>query len=63
MVTFLAASGINQAIPKFKEDGIDGELLLEAFDNEELFKEFTSRRVIRAKIRNKIEDYVREKAK
>ena len=58
VITFLTDTGINKAIPKFKEEGIDGELLLAALGDEAVFKEVSSNPLIRAKIRNKIEDYV-----
>lgn len=58
VIKFLTEKKIYKAIKQFQEIGVDGQLLLEALENEEMFKEFTSAQFIRAKIRNGIEDYV-----
>ena len=58
IIKFLRASGVERVVANFEEYSVNGELLVQALENETIFNELTSNQLIKAKIRNKIEDYV-----
>ena len=58
ILDFLKSCDAEKVKDQFEENSVDGKLLLDALEDESLFKEITSTNLIRWKIRNNIEDYV-----